>query len=45
MALGALLGPAAAGLAMDLVPHGLPIFACLACLAFVLFMTRVKSEA
>jgi MFS family permease len=42
---GALLGPAAAGLAMDLVPHGLPIFACLACLAFVLFTARVKSAA
>ncbi|KAB0269165.1 MFS transporter [Microvirga brassicacearum] len=42
---GALLGPALAGLAMDVTPHGLPIFASLACLAFVIFMARVKSRA
>ena len=42
---GALLGPAAAGLAMDFIPHGLPVFACLACLAFVLFTARMKSAA
>jgi MFS family permease len=34
--LGALVGPALAGLAMDLSAHGLPIFAALACLAFTI---------
>jgi MFS family permease len=33
---GALLGPALAGLSMDLSPHGLPIFAAVACLAFTI---------
>jgi MFS family permease len=42
---GALLGPALAGLAMDAIPHGLPIFASLSCLAFVIFMARVRSVA
>jgi len=42
---GALVGPALAGLAMDFLPHGLAIFASLACFAFVIFLWRVKSEA
>lgn len=42
---GALLGPALAGLAMDLLPHGLPIFAALACAAFVAFALRSRGEA
>jgi len=40
---GALLGPALAGLAMAAHPHGLAFFAAAACLAFVLFMGRVRS--
>jgi MFS family permease len=43
--MGALLGPAFAGLAMDITPHGLPLFASLACMAFVLFTMRTKSDA
>jgi hypothetical protein len=31
---GALVGPVLAGLAMDLVPHGLAFFAAAACFAF-----------
>jgi MFS family permease len=42
---GALLGPALAGLAMDLSAHGLPIFAALACLAFTLFAATSRSKA
>ncbi|MBB4040455.1 MFS family permease [Microvirga flocculans] len=41
---GALLGPALAGLAMDVSAHGLPLFVSLACLVFVLFALRLKSE-
>jgi MFS family permease len=43
--LGALLGPALAGLAMDLSAHGLPIFAALACLAFTIFAATSRSAA
>jgi MFS family permease len=42
---GALLGPALAGVAMDLSAHGLPIFAALACLAFTLFAATSRSAA
>jgi hypothetical protein len=42
---GALLGPALAGLAMDLSAHGLPIFAALACLAFTIFAATSRSRA
>jgi MFS family permease len=43
--LGALLGPALAGVAMDLSPHGLPIFAALACLAFTVYAAISRSQA
>jgi MFS family permease len=43
--LGALLGPALAGVAMDLSAHGLPIFAALACLAFTVFAATSRSAA
>jgi MFS family permease len=43
--LGALLGPALAGLAMDLTAHGLPIFAALACLAFTIYAATSRSAA
>lgn len=43
--LGALLGPALAGLAMDVSPHGLPIFAALACLAFTVYAAASRSDA
>ena len=42
---GALLGPALAGLAMDFVPHGLPVFVALACLAFALQAAKSRSVA
>jgi MFS family permease len=42
---GALLGPALAGLSMDLSPHGLPMFAALACLAFTVYATASRSAA
>jgi hypothetical protein len=42
---GALLGPALAGVAIDLSAHGLPIFAALACLAFTVFATTSRSAA
>jgi MFS family permease len=42
---GALLGPALAGLAMDLSAHGLPIFAALACLAFTSFAATSRARA
>jgi MFS family permease len=42
---GALLGPALAGLAMDLSAHGLPIFAALACLAFTIFAATSRNAA
>jgi MFS family permease len=42
---GALLGPALAGLAMDLATHGLPIFAALACLAFTIYAATSRSSA
>jgi MFS family permease len=43
--LGALAGPALAGLAMDLSAHGLPIFAALACLAFTIYAGTSRSAA
>jgi MFS family permease len=42
---GALLGPTLAGLSMDLLPHGLPIFAALACLAFAVYAATSRSAA
>jgi hypothetical protein len=42
---GALLGPALAGLSMDLLPHGLPAFAAFACLAFVVYASTSRSAA
>jgi hypothetical protein len=42
---GALLGPALAGIAMDISTHGLPIFAALACLAFAVFAATSRSAA
>jgi MFS family permease len=42
---GALLGPALAGLAMDLSSNGLPIFAALACLAFTIYAASSRSPA
>jgi MFS family permease len=43
--IGALLGPALAGLAMDVSAHGLPIFAALACLAFTVYAAASRSHA
>jgi MFS family permease len=43
--LGALLGPALAGVAMELSAHGLPIFAALACLAFTIYAATGRSTA
>ncbi|MFE0753435.1 MFS transporter [Inquilinus sp. NPDC058860] len=43
--LGALLGPALAGLAMEAVPHGLPIFVALICLAFAGYVKAARSRA
>jgi len=40
--LGALLGPALAGIAMFFFTHGLPLFAAAACLLFALFMATSK---
>jgi MFS family permease len=42
---GALLGPALAGISMDLLPHGLPIFAALATLAFTAYAATSRSAA
>jgi len=42
---GALLGPALAGLAMNFFTHGLPLFAAAACLLLALYMTVSKSES
>ena len=42
---GALLGPALAGISMDLLPHGLPIFAALATLAFTIYAAASRSTA
>jgi MFS family permease len=42
---GALLGPTLAGLSMDLLRHGLPIFAALACLAFAVYAATSRSAA
>ncbi len=40
---GAFVGPSAAGLAMDLSPHGLPYFAATACIAFTILAVLRKS--
>jgi MFS family permease len=42
---GALLGPTLAGLSMNLLPHGLPIFAALACLAFTVYAAASRHAA
>ena len=42
---GALLGPTLAGLAMDLVPHGLPLFAAFACAVFTAFALWARRRA
>jgi MFS family permease/uncharacterized membrane protein HdeD (DUF308 family) len=39
---GAFLGPGSAGLAMDLAPHGLPIFAAIACAAFTVLAVLLR---
>jgi MFS family permease len=41
---GALLGPALAGIAMNLFTHGLPLFAAAACLVFALFLAATRRE-
>jgi len=41
---GALAGPAIAGVAMDLVPHGLPLFAAASCLIFAVFLRRARGD-
>ena len=41
---GALLGPALAGIAMIFFTHGLPLFAAAACLLFALFLAATKRE-
>jgi len=41
---GALLGPALAGIAMNLFTHGLPLFAAAACLLFALFLAATRRE-
>ena len=41
---GALLGPALAGIAMIFFTHGLPLFAAAACLLFALFLAATKRQ-
>ncbi|MDB5412887.1 MAG: transporter [Rubritepida sp.] len=41
---GALLGPASAGLAMGITTHGLPIFAALACAGFCVFLMMRRGD-
>lgn len=41
---GALLGPSLAGVSMGLSPHGLPIFAAVACAAFCVFQAMRKGD-
>jgi MFS family permease len=41
--IGALAGPALAGIAMDLTTHGLPLFAAAACLTFAVFVLCLRS--
>lgn len=43
--LGALLGPTLAGLSMDAVPHGLPIFVSLICFAFAGYVMAARSTS
>lgn len=43
--LGALVGPPLGGVAMQLLPHGLPVYAALSCLAFTLFVWKSKSPS
>lgn len=42
---GALLGPATAGLAMEATPQGLPLFAAAACLGFAVLAWRLRKGA
>ena len=42
---GALLGPALAGISMDFLPHGLPIFTASATLAFTVYAATSRSAA
>ena len=42
--IGALIGPALAGIAMSVYTHGLPLFAAAACILFALFMTLTRSR-
>jgi len=39
-----LAGPAIAGVAMDMVPHGLPLFAAVSCLVFAAFLRRARGD-
>ncbi|MBA4011986.1 MAG: MFS transporter [Phenylobacterium sp.] len=43
--LGALLGPATAGLAMEATPQGLPLFAAAACFGFAVLAWRLRKGA
>ena len=45
LGVGALLGPALAGISMDFLPHGLPIFTALATLAFTVYAATSRSAA
>ena len=42
---GALVGPALAGVAMDLSAYGLPLFVAAACFAFTVFLMRIRAAA
>ncbi len=42
---GALVGPGAAGLAMDVSSEGLPLFAAVACGGFAIFVWRLRASA
>ena len=42
---GALIGPTLAGIAMDMTAHGLPLFAAVACLAFAMFVLRIRTRS
>jgi MFS family permease len=42
--IGALIGPALAGIAMSAFTHGLPLFAAAACILFALFMTLTRAR-
>jgi MFS family permease len=42
---GALLGPLVGGLAMEISPHGLPVFAAIACGLFAIFASLDRPVA